>query len=887
MSGPECQLTVVVAFYNMRREAARTLYTLSAVYQQRITAEQYRVIALDNGSSEPLDPAMVRSHGKNFEYIFIETRSMSPAAALNQGIAEARTPYVMLMIDGARMASPSLLATTLEAFSAFPNPLVYTLGLHLGAKSQNVASQEGYDRTAEDVLLGTVDWKTNGYELFQISNVDNNLFHFLGRMPESNCFALRSDALAKHGGFDVRFASSGGGLVNLEIFERFLRQPDIVPVALVGEATFHQFHGGVSTNVSRETHPLPKYLAEYEQLFGRRYAPPEYYPSYWGRFNATTKHLMPAPPFRQQLRFITLLIEAGRLAEARQLLNLMRPIDPDAVELNHLTGLVHMKEQNYTAAEQHFRQAIRHDHFGGARRFYALGNALRMQGRQDEAAEAFAVAVNSGDAGGLGFVAWAQLEEQRGNFPKAASLLERALKGDSRQKSLVIAFLGNLYLRMGRTTDAEKLFDRTLELNPHDLRVLCAKAAHGLSRSSKEHSLRDHLRAADLFITSPPQRHSTLCAALAHGLHALGEFRRAHEIASLGLEADPDNHTLLFSLGNACRRLGRDDEAILNLKKAVRRGYPGATPYLLMADIERRRDTNLTRLLLLRAKLADPNNAKVKAEQEQIRVPKPVFSATDPDSFIFTHVPKCAGTTLRRLLSEAGYYSGLDLDQIHVPGQLGRSPRENLVQLTDESLASLRRRDIRLLADHSSHGMERTLNISSLRRPFRFTMLREPLARFLSYYYFFFYNPRVNEDGLKGIDFHALDREKAMQLIKEYANAQTGFLSGSTAERGGQRPVEADLKTALENLEHSYTCFGIFEDFETSMRVMKRLAPNWLKFVNDDYVPEANRNDPSYKSKTSAIHPQVLACFRDHNKLDYALHLFATSLFHQRYLSLV
>ena len=62
------RLTVVVNFYNMAREAPRTLHTLTPAYQ-RVDGDTYEVIAIDNGSSDPLDPAMVASFGANFRQV--------------------------------------------------------------------------------------------------------------------------------------------------------------------------------------------------------------------------------------------------------------------------------------------------------------------------------------------------------------------------------------------------------------------------------------------------------------------------------------------------------------------------------------------------------------------------------------------------------------------------------------------------------------------------------------------------------------------------------------------------------------------------------------------------------------------------------------------------
>lgn len=65
------KLSVVVVVYNMRRAAARTLFSLSPRYQQAIRSEEYELIVVENGSTRPLDPEMVRELGENVRYFFL------------------------------------------------------------------------------------------------------------------------------------------------------------------------------------------------------------------------------------------------------------------------------------------------------------------------------------------------------------------------------------------------------------------------------------------------------------------------------------------------------------------------------------------------------------------------------------------------------------------------------------------------------------------------------------------------------------------------------------------------------------------------------------------------------------------------------------------------
>ena len=107
-------LSIIVVFFNMCREAKRTLYTLSSLYQQGVTAQDYEVIVIDNGSTAPLSVEFVEGFGPNFHYRFHTTTDKSPVLALNRQIKECRSELVMVMIDGAHMLSPGVVANALR-----------------------------------------------------------------------------------------------------------------------------------------------------------------------------------------------------------------------------------------------------------------------------------------------------------------------------------------------------------------------------------------------------------------------------------------------------------------------------------------------------------------------------------------------------------------------------------------------------------------------------------------------------------------------------------------------------------------------------------------------------------------------------------------------------
>jgi hypothetical protein len=303
-------LSVVVVAHNMDREVRRTLYSLSADYQRHIARDDYEVIVVDNGSDMPVDAAIFAELAGNFRLIRIDPAPASPAPALNRGLAAARGEIVGLMTDGARIATPGLLHFARHGARLFDRAVVATLGWYLGHDLQGWAITSGYDRAREDALLDSVDWKTDGYRLFEVGTMDeSSLDGWFQPIAESNALFLRRATWELLGGVDERFRAPGGGLMNLDTFRRALELPDAELVILLGEATFHQLHGGVNTNAApeRQQRNWETWSAEYASLQGRPYevVRPKHPPVYIGT--------LPKPALQRMAR--AALHPAGRALE--------------------------------------------------------------------------------------------------------------------------------------------------------------------------------------------------------------------------------------------------------------------------------------------------------------------------------------------------------------------------------------------------------------------------------------------------------------------------------------------------------------------------------------------------------------------------------------------
>lgn len=284
------KVSVIIISYNMAREVPRTVQSFLPPYQTGLNDGDIEIIVMDNGSPEPI-PAHIHSEWPaSVRYVFVENAHKSPARALNQGVDMATAPVVCPVIDGARMASPGLLSWGLNAVARSERAFALTVGFHLGHQLQQDAVEEGYCQSVEDDLLASINWPSNGYRLFEICAMAASAkFAWFGQLHESNAPILPKALFTQMGGYDEAFDIPGGGLVNLDFLNRLLLLEQTACYSIVGEGTFHQFHGGVTTSrqvSKRESDGVTtwqKYTEQYRNIRGKAYAPAERVPILFGQ----------------------------------------------------------------------------------------------------------------------------------------------------------------------------------------------------------------------------------------------------------------------------------------------------------------------------------------------------------------------------------------------------------------------------------------------------------------------------------------------------------------------------------------------------------------------------------------------------------------------------
>lgn len=269
-------LSVIVNFYNMRREAARTLKALTRAYQHEAEGLSYEVLCVDNGSDPPLDPAFVESFGPEFRLIRPDPHP-SPVGPMNAAAKQAKGRFLAIMIDGAHLLTPGVFRQAMDAFASNPGAVVAVRQWFVGG-DQRWLAVSGYTREMEDRLFETSRWPNDGYDLFRFgASIDGSPKPWLQRMAESNCLLLPAELWSRIGGYDERFDEPGAGVANLDLFNRAIEAASGPAIVLMGEGSFHQFHGGATTNVAvAEKDKLVRaYLAKYQALRGKPFSSPD------------------------------------------------------------------------------------------------------------------------------------------------------------------------------------------------------------------------------------------------------------------------------------------------------------------------------------------------------------------------------------------------------------------------------------------------------------------------------------------------------------------------------------------------------------------------------------------------------------------------------------
>ena len=177
------------------------------------------------------------------------TRATLAGPGRQPGIGEARADLVGLIIDGARMVSPGLLATALLASRLADRPVITAPAWHLGPTTHMRAAEADTRPARRTTSAPAMRLGQQRLRAVRPGDVGRPSWRcWFGATSESSSLFLRAETWRALDGLDERFDLPGGGLVNHDLYERACGLPGSRLVVMLGEGTFHQIHGGAATS---------------------------------------------------------------------------------------------------------------------------------------------------------------------------------------------------------------------------------------------------------------------------------------------------------------------------------------------------------------------------------------------------------------------------------------------------------------------------------------------------------------------------------------------------------------------------------------------------------------------------------------------------------------
>jgi hypothetical protein len=237
-----------------------------------------------------------------------------------------------------------------------------------------------------------------------------------------------------------------------------------------------------------------------------------------------------------------------------------------------------------------------------------------------------------------------------------------------------------------------------------------------------------------------------------------------------------------------------------------------------------------------------------------------ISKAGPEQTVIFLHIHKTAGTTLNRIIERQYPMQQIwTLDEQHT--------FDDLLDLSEGQRAR-----VRMLRGHMIFGLHEHMPSPSS----YFTLLRDPIERVISFFYFIRRNPHhYHFNPITSADL-GLREFLGLRLNNMMDNGQTRMLAGTEQYK---YPIGACAQELLEaakrNLHESFSVVGLTERFDETLLLLKR-AYGWR---NVRYV---RQNVTGERPLQSDLPQATLDLVSKYNRLDLELYEYAAKLFEEQ-----
>jgi hypothetical protein len=233
----------------------------------------------------------------------------------------------------------------------------------------------------------------------------------------------------------------------------------------------------------------------------------------------------------------------------------------------------------------------------------------------------------------------------------------------------------------------------------------------------------------------------------------------------------------------------------------------------------------------------------------------------DDDVLIHLHIPKTGGSSLNYLLEQKFPAEAM----FYVPTAI--LSRHELMEMNLDSY--------RMIIGHIKSSIAQYIS----KTPLFIAMLRHPVERIISFYYFVRSRPQIlSYDVANQLSFEEFIESEKFHVREHIHNQMVRILSGQ--DDYSQIPTHTELELAKKQLE-DMPFIGLTEYFEESVQLL------FYTFIWQDSFEVPYRNVTDVRPTRAEVSPAITQKILDHNQLDLELYLFAKQLFHQRYRQMV